>query len=219
MFAIGWAGAIVAPAMSHTEVERRTVLNDPLERDRICNIMHWMRGMTMTDRVMLVYERNGDSKTTLRIDNGRQYVVTKTGADAAAARPEQTREVSTPLEQTLGDLAELGFVKGVIGRRKIRAVRSDGVEFSLRDVVKFGESEVRVSTLFEAEALNVEVGQEAAALDRVERRMRGIHLTPMSDAAFDAWVQAMHATADRPFEYSPEAAAELAALVAPFAFS
>jgi len=183
----------------------------------MCETMYWLGGVTMTNRVMIVYERVGNSKTTLRIDNGNQFIVTKIGDDAAAARSEHTEEPKTSLEKTLRNLADRGFTRAVVGRREMRAVKTDGVELSLRDVRRFDDPHDLVSTLFEVEALDVAPGEEVSALDRVERRMRSLRLTQLTDDEFNAWVTKTHAAADRPFEYTPEAATELAASINVFA--
>jgi hypothetical protein len=171
----------------------------------------------MTNRIMVVYERSGDFQATLRIDNGEQKLVTKKGGTADAVRQGRTDVLKTPLEQTLKNLADRGFVRAIVGRHEMRAVETDGVELSLRDIKKFDDPKVLVSTLVEVEALNVEDGHEAAALRLVDGRMKGCWLKPLSDQEFKTWVRETHAAADRPFEYSPEAAAALATSINAFA--
>ncbi len=205
--------------MGHIEVERRAILDDPKERERICETMLRLGDVIMTKRVMIVYERTGNSQTTLRIDNGVQKIITKVGGMTDAARPEGTELPKTPLEQTLRNLAERGFVRAIVGRRNMRAVETDGVELSLRDVIKFDDPHAHVSTLFEVEALHVEPGREATALDLVEYRMKELRLTPLTDAEFETWARETHAAADQPFTYSSENAEVLATTIHTFATS
>lgn len=205
--------------MGLIEVERRAVLADPLERDRIYNTMLWLGGMSTNKRIMIVYTDEGKPRTTLRIDNGKQKIVTKSGGLADAIREEETEYPQTPLDETLAGLAAKGFEHAVVGRRDMWSVKNDGVEISLRDVRAFNDPKSRLSTLVEVEALKVGRGEEAAALDHVERTMKWLHLTPLTDGEFETWAHETHAAADQPFTYSPEAAAALVASIAAFATS
>jgi hypothetical protein len=175
-------------------------------------------GIVQIERVMIDYgERDGET-VVLRLNNGKQEIVTKDGgvsAESRRARPEYP-DPWVSLADTLGVLAGRGLVEAHVSRRRLFVARavtdltgpgSWPLEYSVRDVlIPWGGYH---SSLLEVEAEGVQPGEEAAAQARTDATILALGLTLCEGADWEAWVHRIHGTVDERFVYSESAAATL----------
>ncbi|HSW66294.1 MAG TPA: hypothetical protein VLI54_04130 [Bacillota bacterium] len=191
--------------MSTIEVEARALLL-PEQRTAMLAYMHTLGPVQETNRVMFDFSGEDRSRTvTLRLNNGRQELVAKTGklTDGVRREAKVLLNAKNTLEQALSYLAIMGHTAGMLSLRKVYAVKADGLEYSMRDILRGGSLE-RASTLLEIEALNVAEGQEQAASQKVHGAFEAQGLSPLSGPQWEQWVRDTYQNVDQSFENTPE---------------
>jgi len=192
------------------EVEARTVLSRQ-QRDDMLAYMRTLGPLHEIDRVMMDFSGHDRTRTVmLRVNNGVQELVAKTGALADDVRHEASLKFAP--ESTFGEalsyLNIMGYSQALVFLRKMFVVTS-GVEYSLRDILA-PDTKLRMSTLLEIEARSVQAGQEAAAREQVHKVLVTHNLTALDKPGWEHWVADTHRQSSILFEYSPENAAALA---------
>jgi hypothetical protein len=194
------------------EVERRALLT-PTQRVEMLCFMSSRPDIRKMSRVIVDFSKiEGRTETRmLRIDDGRQEVVVKSGSLTDAVRREQLpRYPDTPLETTLGGFARAGYMSAMVGRRNMHVATVPGLNYSLRDVIPFYDPTITASTLLEIESARVMEGSEHLALTRLDNEFASHGLDVLTDEEFTNWVVNTYANDDQAFSYSPEAASTLA---------
>jgi hypothetical protein len=201
--------------MSHIEVEARALLSSD-QREKMLAYMHMLGEVSTVKRVMIDYSgANRERTVVLRINNGAQSLVAKTGKLADTVRQEAEVIIASEqsLEDTLSYLAIIGHTQAMISMRTLFVIRHEGLEYSVRDVLDQDTLE-RVSTLLDIEAMDTQKGSEAAAQHAVEEAFAKHDLSPLSATEWEQWVDDTYKQVDRTFVYSPEQARSLAILLA-----
>jgi len=149
---------------------------------------------------------------TLRANNGAIEYVAKAGSLTADARDEETIHFSgITFDGALAFAAWRGHTRGSLALRRMFVTETPQFEYSLRDVVH--PSGVRASTLFELEASKAyvtEVGP-AAAMEATQNELIALGHTPLGAADWTEWVSIIKTHVDRPFAFTPLAAAAIRA--------
>jgi len=203
--------------MSNIEVERRAILS-PEQRSAMLDYMHTLGDVKESHRVMIDFSGENRMRTVaIRLDDGRQLLVAKTGGLADTVRRETKIETTadTPLAQTLSYLAILGYQKGMLSLRHKFDVKTPDLKYSIRDVLTHDTLEP-VSTLLDIEARHVTPGSEDFAKQKVLDAFAARNLTPLSELEWTEWVKKIYEEVDRPFENTPESAQALTESLAGF---
>ncbi len=163
-------------------------------------------------RVMIDFSGEDRQRTvTLRVDNGQQKLVTKTGKLTDGVRSEAPLALSQeqPFETSLSAMNILGYDRAKVCLRRLYVAAVGPLEYSVRDVLRASDL-TYMSTLLEIEARNVHEDEVAQAQANVQNAFAFHDLTPMTAAEWESWVSKTHANADMTFTYSPENATKLA---------
>jgi len=203
--------------MSDIEVEARALLS-PAQRESMLDYMRTLGEVQEISRVMIDFSGEDRERTVaLRVNNGRQQLIAKTGSLTDTVRTEAMVpvEAQNSLEQTLNYLAVMGYSQGMLSLRHMFVVKTGELEYSVRDVLAHNTLE-RVSTLLDIEALNVAEGDEQAAKQRVYVAFAAHELSPLSEIEWTQWVRETYEQVDRPFENSPGSARSLASSLTNF---
>jgi hypothetical protein len=196
--------------MSAIEVEARALLT-PLQRTTILDYMYSLGPVAEVSRVMVDFSGEARTRTvTLRANDKQLELVAKSGDLGSSARHEAVMPLTgnASLEAALSYLHIMGYTNGMVSLRRIFTVQKDGLEYALKDVLNADTME-RASCLLEVEALDVGPGGEKAAGERVRHELLDQNLEPLGVKGWEQWVHQVYAAHDKPFVYSPEAAAAL----------
>jgi hypothetical protein len=205
--------SIIMP--SAIEVERRALLTAE-RRETFLGYLHNLGPVSEIGRVMIDYSEESRTRTVMiRINNGQQEIVTKTGSLTDDVRQEVLSPLPTdmPLEQTLTMMASKGYILAKVSRREMHVLQTGGLEYSVRDVIS-GSTGSRTSTLLEIEATQVAPGDEQSALAKINQAFTTHDITPMNGDEWTRWVARTHEHDDQTFMYTPEAARVLTASLA-----
>ena len=203
--------------MSNIEIEARALLS--LEkREEMLGYMHTLGEVKKINRVMIDFSGENRQRTVvLRIDNGQQQLIAKTGSLSDMVRREAQITVgpTNSLEQTLGYLEIMGYTHAMLSLRSMFVVKAERVEYSMRDVLHHDTHE-RVSTLIEIEALTVAEGAEEVASQEIHAALVAHDLLPLGKTDWEQWVKETYEKVDRPFGNSHENAKTLTASLIKF---
>ncbi|HEY2004621.1 MAG TPA: hypothetical protein VGH44_05920 [Candidatus Saccharimonadia bacterium] len=200
--------------MSKIEIEARAILS-AAQRNATLDRMQALGSVQKITRVMIDFSGEDRHRTvTLRINDGLQELVAKSGGLADNARQEVLLHLvpESSLEASLHYFALMGYTDAMISLRRMYVVQSDEFEYSLRDVLSLSDYS-RISTLFDLEALKVPAGSEDKVMRKVDHELKAWGLEPLNKAGWKNWVREIYDHVDKPFSYSLQSASDLAVLV------
>jgi hypothetical protein len=198
--------------MPNIEIEDRALLS-PIQRDKMLDYMQTLGVVKEIRRVMIDFSGENRIRTiTLRINNGVQELVVKSGGLSDERRQEAQLELAAhvSLGQTLSYFAIMGYTDAMVSQRSMFVAKTEKIEYSLRDVLAY-DTGSRVSTLLEIEARNVVAGEEQAAGATVQQAFEAHDITPLTHLEWEQWVKETYDHVDHRFQYTPENARAIAA--------
>jgi hypothetical protein len=96
----------------------------------------------------------------------------------------------------------MGYTQGMLSLREMFVVRTEQLEYSVRNVLRLDNLEC-VSTLLDVEALGVEPDGEQLAQQLISEELSRHKITALLPAEWERWVRDTYEKVDLPFENSP----------------
>lgn len=198
---------------THVEIEERSLVNE-IQYKRVLSHLKTLGDVHTSKRVMINYtamdyERN--ESVELRLNDGKLTKVVKKGSFGGTTT-EKTTTKDVPLHDALREMAEDGYTHAKISIRIRHVVSRDGLEYCLRDILRYTDPSLRAyPALFEIESESESVEAESTVRKQLVSIMEGLGLTVASTQEFKAWSEFNHTQVDGDFLFSSESARELEA--------
>ena len=195
------------------EVEVRSLLDESTRKTLETFLRQNAQIKNEKERVFIDYstflEGIGGRKMDIRtrVTNGKVELIVKAGSFGGGARTETSLFVAdNDLRGALSFMASLGYKKGVLGVRKIKAYQYVEIEIALQEVVVcIGATiEKKIWGAFAEFEIMTTDGEKNAAITKVGEFLQSLGLEPFADEAWFAFVEKMNKEANGVFDFGSD---------------